>query len=228
MGRAARVAVKAGADMRRRLPGPGLGIGNKQGIVRADIEEKQQLGEMDEFAPRQIRLAREGADFPPGKVRMGGDPFQQPGPILRLGAMQHAQRMQERPGIGGQDPLAGGGEQNRLGIHAAMMAPPTRFAKDIRPRIYSGNGVMGALIGTPAPVYMPRPSRAPMRADDPGGAVAQLGERLNGIQEVRGSIPLSSTTLLRRHVDPWVTREGLIWINDALKAVATLPVGSFG
>ena len=25
------------------------------------------------------------------------------------------------------------------------------------------------------------------------GAVAQLGERLNGIQEVRGSIPLSST-----------------------------------
>ena len=27
------------------------------------------------------------------------------------------------------------------------------------------------------------------------GAVAQLGERLNGIQEVRGSIPLSSTFL---------------------------------
>ena len=27
-----------------------------------------------------------------------------------------------------------------------------------------------------------------------GGAVAQLVERLNGIQEVRGSIPLSSTT----------------------------------
>ncbi len=26
-----------------------------------------------------------------------------------------------------------------------------------------------------------------------GGAVAQLGERLNGIQEVRGSIPLGST-----------------------------------
>ena len=29
-------------------------------------------------------------------------------------------------------------------------------------------------------------------AGDPGG-VAQLGERLNGIQEVRGSIPLTST-----------------------------------
>tara|TARA_B100000925_G_scaffold74026_1_gene51977 strand:- start:26 stop:178 length:153 start_codon:yes stop_codon:yes gene_type:complete len=27
------------------------------------------------------------------------------------------------------------------------------------------------------------------------GAVAQLGERLNGIQEVSGSIPLSSTDL---------------------------------
>ena len=27
------------------------------------------------------------------------------------------------------------------------------------------------------------------------GAVAQLGERLNGIQEVVGSIPISSTTL---------------------------------
>ena len=26
-----------------------------------------------------------------------------------------------------------------------------------------------------------------------GGGVAQLGERLNGIQEVRGSIPLAST-----------------------------------
>ncbi len=36
------------------------------------------------------------------------------------------------------------------------------------------------------------------RAATPGasGAVAQLGERLNGIQEVSGSIPLSSTTLL--------------------------------
>ena len=28
---------------------------------------------------------------------------------------------------------------------------------------------------------------------DAGGGVAQLGERLNGIQEVRGSIPLAST-----------------------------------
>ena len=30
-----------------------------------------------------------------------------------------------------------------------------------------------------------------------GGAVAQLGERLNGIQEVGGSIPLSSTNKIK-------------------------------
>ena len=30
------------------------------------------------------------------------------------------------------------------------------------------------------------------------GAVAQLGERLNGIQEVVGSIPISSTSILKR------------------------------
>ena len=31
----------------------------------------------------------------------------------------------------------------------------------------------------------------------PGGAIAQLGERLNGIQEVGGSIPPGSTNLRR-------------------------------
>lgn len=34
---------------------------------------------------------------------------------------------------------------------------------------------------------------APFPLDSSRGAVAQLGERLNGIQEVRGSIPLGST-----------------------------------
>ena len=33
------------------------------------------------------------------------------------------------------------------------------------------------------------------RADELGGAVAQLGERLTGSQEVDGSIPFSSTIL---------------------------------
>jgi hypothetical protein len=35
--------------------------------------------------------------------------------------------------------------------------------------------------------------RVAIRLASPVGAVAQLGERLNGIQEVRGSIPLGST-----------------------------------
>jgi hypothetical protein len=37
--------------------------------------------------------------------------------------------------------------------------------------------------------------RVAIRLASPVGAVAQLGERLNGIQEVRGSIPLGSTQL---------------------------------
>jgi uncharacterized membrane protein YfcA len=40
------------------------------------------------------------------------------------------------------------------------------------------------LIGVRSPVYKPPPI---------GGAIAQLGERLNGIQEVVGSIPIGST-----------------------------------
>ena len=40
------------------------------------------------------------------------------------------------------------------------------------------------LIRNSGRVYMPLP---------PVGAIAQLGERLNGIQEVSGSIPLGST-----------------------------------
>ena len=34
-------------------------------------------------------------------------------------------------------------------------------------------------------------------ASKPCGAIAQLGERLNGIQEVSGSIPLISTYILQ-------------------------------
>ena len=37
------------------------------------------------------------------------------------------------------------------------------------------------------------------RADVPYGAVAQLAERLHGMQEVRGSIPLSSTYKVPGH-----------------------------
>src|SRR5262249_35614900 len=43
-----------------------------------------------------------------------------------------------------------------------------------------------------------RPSRLIPRRPTIGGAVAQLGERLTGSQEVDGSIPFSSTTLAAR------------------------------
>ena len=43
---------------------------------------------------------------------------------------------------------------------------------------------------------MPPSARDPNPAPADGGAIAQLGERLNGIQEVRGSTPLGSTTPL--------------------------------
>ena len=44
------------------------------------------------------------------------------------------------------------------------------------------------LIMRPPRVYMP-PTQ--------GGAIAQLGERLNGIQEVVGSIPIGSTRVIQ-------------------------------
>jgi hypothetical protein len=40
--------------------------------------------------------------------------------------------------------------------------------------------------------------RVTIRLPQRVGAVAQLGERLNGIQEVRGSIPLGSTSDINR------------------------------
>ena len=37
----------------------------------------------------------------------------------------------------------------------------------------------------------------PLVSQNPQGVIAQLGERYNGIVEVRGSIPRGSTTRLR-------------------------------
>ena len=48
------------------------------------------------------------------------------------------------------------------------------------------------------------------------GAVAQLGERLNGIQEVRGSIPLSSTTKI-------LTQLPLKWLRFSLPLISHTP-----
>jgi hypothetical protein len=39
----------------------------------------------------------------------------------------------------------------------------------------------------------------------PGGAVAQLGARLDGIEEVVGSNPIGSTKNTRSNPDTWVT-----------------------
>src|SRR5690606_16785525 len=74
------------------------------------------------------------------------------------------------------------------------------------------------LRGVPASLCSRRRRRAPnaRRRRDPCGAVAQLGERLNGIQEVRGSIPLGSTTFPHRDsVEPQAERAGVAG-SDAL------------
>lgn len=50
-----------------------------------------------------------------------------------------------------------------------------------------------------AVIAPPRTVVSPKETDTPGGiecgAIAQLGERLNGIQEVVGSIPIGSTNI---------------------------------
>ncbi len=48
---------------------------------------------------------------------------------------------------------------------------------------------------------LPRARTRSNRALTHGGAIAQLGERLNGIQEVVGSIPIGSTNVFKRLCD---------------------------
>src|SRR5215208_8271508 len=53
--------------------------------------------------------------------------------------------------------------------------------------------------------------RCRSRADNSCGGVAQLGERVNGIHEVRGSIPLASTCPLRSSTTlHWVVAPRLV------------------
>jgi hypothetical protein len=47
----------------------------------------------------------------------------------------------------------------------------------------------------------------------PGGAIAQLGERLNGIQEVGGSTPPGSTKTLIRRPSPRFAVSQILAIN---------------
>ena len=57
-------------------------------------------------------------------------------------------------------------------------------------------------------------------ADDPAGqtngAIAQLGERYNGIVEVSGSIPLSSTKLFNKLVKISGDAPLLVFINPSI------------
>ena len=55
------------------------------------------------------------------------------------------------------------------------------------------------------------------------GGVAQLGERVNGIHEVRGSIPLASTGLPRC----WVLGSGCSVQGTTALLVSDLPVARF-
>jgi len=50
----------------------------------------------------------------------------------------------------------------------------------------------------------------------PIGAIAQLGERLNGIQEVSGSIPLSSTKLQLATSARCITSRAIAQLGSAL------------
>jgi hypothetical protein len=47
----------------------------------------------------------------------------------------------------------------------------------------------------------------PSGSDPQDGALAQLGERLHGMQEVSGSIPLGSTILLNSSISFYQTSE---------------------
>ena len=52
---------------------------------------------------------------------------------------------------------------------------------------------------TKASLYIQVRDRIPDRSQDWYGAIAQLGERLHGMQEVSGSIPLGSTNSRLHH-----------------------------
>ena len=48
--------------------------------------------------------------------------------------------------------------------------------------------------------------RSCVKLNERGGAVAQLGARLDGIEEVVGSNPIGSTILQKSGPDTWVTQ----------------------
>ena len=59
---------------------------------------------------------------------------------------------------------------------------------------------------------------APFPLDSSRGAVAQLGERLNGIQEVVGSIPIGSTNKIKNLAHILVSRPSALAITGQSQA----------
>src|SRR5690606_38252278 len=77
-------------------------------------------------------------------------------------------------------------------------------------------GIYGILLDRPAPLpYIARLSR---------GAIAQLGERLHGMQEVAGSIPASSTKPRRLTASP--SSRGLGHYPFTVVTGVRIPVGT--
>src|ERR1039458_4356792 len=81
-----------------------------------------------------------------------------------------------------------GGSSSRDYLHRGDVQEPCRVYR-FPQETASAGGRPRPFDRTASRCYLPRSLR------NPRGAVAQLGERLNGIQEVDGSIPFSSTTL---------------------------------
>ena len=94
--------------------------------------------------------------------------------------------------------------------HAAQQARPRCDRTGVIPRARSNHGEI------PTRRALPQPSRQPnvlhrrrlAIAQEPAlyaahlrGAIAQLGERLNGIQEVAGSTPVGSTSEIKHRQD---------------------------
>jgi hypothetical protein len=68
------------------------------------------------------------------------------------------------------------------------------LAKGFKNGIYFQSRLNDVLFETTKQPGQPKEAGAAHAAFESGGGIAQLGERLHGMQEVSGSIPLTSTT----------------------------------
>ena len=96
----------------------------------------------------------------------------------------------EAPGGGPE----GGGKEGG-GLAAALGARPAGRIRHRGPSVSSPTRVLAPAAESFSEIVLASPSEFPYSTSSHGG-VAQLGERLTGSQEVRGSIPLVSTRAL--------------------------------